>query len=217
MMNNENSYIPALRYRWLTRFYDPLVALTTREKTFRKRMLGLVPVHNTHRVLDLACGTGTLTCMIKQNYPAMTIHGLDGDPEILEQARMKSLNQGLEIKFEKGLSYSLPYPDDFFDLVVSSLFFHHLNRENKQRTLAELRRVLPAGGKLLICDWGKPANPLLRLMFLFVQVLDGFEVTRDNIRGNLPGMISAAGFKHVTIRNRVSNLLGTLDLITATN
>ena len=217
MNKNDQNYVPALRFRWLTRYYDLVVAVTTRESVFRNKVLGLVPVNGIHKVLDLACGTGTLTCLIKQTHPTVTIHGLDGDSEILEQARKKSLDQGLKISFERGLSDSLPYPDDSFDLVISSLFFHHLSMANKQNALGELRRVLPVGGKLLICDWGKPANPLLRLMFLLVQMLDGFEVTRDNVRGGLPAMIAAAGFGQVTIKERVSNMLGTLDLITAIN
>ena len=217
MKNDDNTYVPALRYRWLTRFYDPVVALTTREKTFRKKVLELVLVHDTQRVLDLGCGTGTLTRMMKLSSASMEVHGLDGDPEILVQARRKSRDLGLEIQFDEGLSISLPYPDDHFDLVVSSLFFHHLNPESKLRTLAELRRVLRAGGNLLVCDWGKPANPLLGLAFLFVRGLDGFEVTRENASGELPGLIAAAGFGQVTLTGRVSNMLGTLDLITAIN
>ena len=47
------------------------------------------------------------------------------------------------------------------------------------------------------------------------KVLDGFEVTRDNALGRLPGFISDAGFRHVTVVDRVSTMLGTLDLITA--
>jgi len=86
---------------------------------------------------------------------------------------------------------------------------------NKQRTLAEVRRVLSANGRFLVCDWGKPANPAFRLTFCLVQILDGFEVTRDNALGRLPGFISDAGFKDVTVVDRVSTMLGTLDLITA--
>ncbi len=216
MSERDETYVPALRYRWLTRFYDPVVALTTREQVFRKKLLGLITCTAGDRVLDLACGTGTLARMIKNENPATTVHGLDGDPDILELARRKSQHENLDICFDEGMSFSMPYPDNSFNQVVSSLFFHHLTATNKRRTLAEVLRVLKTSGRFLVCDWGKPANPVLRLTFCLVRVLDGFEVTRDNAQGRLPGFISDAGFKHVTVAGRVSTMLGTLDLITAT-
>jgi ubiquinone/menaquinone biosynthesis C-methylase UbiE len=213
----ENSYVPALRYRWLTRFYDPVVALTSREKVFKRKLLDQIIPANAGHVLDLACGTGTLARMIKLENPAVTVHGLDGDPDILEIARHKTLDEGQDILFDQGMSFAMPYPDDAFDIVVSSLFFHHLNAKNKQRTLAEVRRVLKAGGRFFVCDWGKPANPLLRLSFYLVQILDGFAITRDNVEGRLPGFIATAGFSQVVVVDRISTMLGTLDLITASN
>lgn len=213
----EDRYVPALRYRWLTRFYDPVVALTSREKLFKRKLLDLITPTNAGHVLDLACGTGTLARLVKLEDPTATVHGLDGDPEILEIARHKARDEGRDVVFDLGMSFTMPYPDDSFDIVVSSLFFHHLNAENKQRTLAEVHRVLRAGGRFYVCDWGKPANPLLRLSFYVVQMLDGFAVTRDNVCGRLPEFIAAAGFDQVVVVERISTMLGTLDLITASN
>lgn len=215
MSKKDETYIPALRYRWLTRFYDPIVALTTREQVFRKKLLGLITCTAGDRVLDLACGTGTLTRMIKSENPGITIHGLDGDPEILELARRKARQEKLDICFDEGMSFSMPYLDNAFDLVVSSLFFHHLTAKNKQLTLVEVHRVLSTNGRLLVCDWGNPANPVLSMTFFLVRILDGFEVTRENARGHLPRLIAEAGFSQVLVTDRVSTMLGTLDLITA--
>jgi len=55
----DSDYIPALKYSWLTRFYDPVVALTTRENVFRQKLLEQADFNAGKRVLDLACGTGT--------------------------------------------------------------------------------------------------------------------------------------------------------------
>jgi len=214
---NDDSYVPALRFRWLTRFYDPVVAITTRENIFRPRLVEQITAIHPDSLLDLACGTGTLARMVAQENPAITIHGLDGDPDILELARRHARNEGREIHFDQGMSFAMPYPDGTFDVVVSSLFFHHLNATNKRRTLAEVRRILKPGGNFLVCDWGKPANPLLRLAFYLVQILDGFEVTRDNVRGHLPEFIATAGFDQVVVTDRISTMLGTLDLMTASN
>jgi hypothetical protein len=54
---NKNQYVPALRYTWLTRFYDPIVALGTREQVFREKLLEQAEIKPGDRVLDLGCGT----------------------------------------------------------------------------------------------------------------------------------------------------------------
>ncbi len=55
------AYIPALRFNWLTEFYDPIVRATTRERTFKSRLIDEAEIEAGHRVLDLGCGTGTLS------------------------------------------------------------------------------------------------------------------------------------------------------------
>jgi SAM-dependent methyltransferase len=83
-------YIPALRFRWLTAVYDPVVALTTRERTFKHRLLSQAQIEPGMRVLDLGCGTGTLAVWLKQRTPAAEVVGLDADPAVLALARRKA-------------------------------------------------------------------------------------------------------------------------------
>ena len=210
-----NHYVRALKYRWLTRYYDKVVSCTTRESLFRQRLLNQANPGENDKVLDLACGTGTMALMIKARHPGCVVAGLDGDPEILALAREKTRKVGLNIEFKVGLSFSMPYPSNEFDVVFTSLFFHHLKRADKCRTMAEVRRVLKPGGKFHICDWGRPANPALRMAFLGVQLLDGFEVTGDNVKGKLPETIEQAGFTSVSVTGSLSTILGTLEFIHA--
>ena len=208
-------YVPALKYRRLTRHYDKVVSWTTRESVFRQKLLNQANVGENDRVLDLACGTGTMALMIKSRHPGTVVAGLDGDPQILALARQKTKRARLDIEFSQGLSFSMPYPSSEFDVVFSSLFFHHLKPDEKSRTMAEVHRVLKPGGMLHICDWGRPENLVLRAAFLGVRLLDGFEVTRDNVAGRLPLFIQKAGFGDVCVAGNVSTMLGTLDLIYA--
>jgi len=208
-------YVPALKYRWLTRYYDKVVSWTTRESVFRQKLLDQANVGENDRVLDLACGTGTMALMIKSRHPGTVVVGLDGDPQILALAREKTRRAGLDIEFSEGLSFSMPYPANEFGIVFSSLFFHHLLPADKSRTMTELHRVLKPGGRLHICDWGRPANLSLRVAFLGVQLLDGFEVTRDNVAGRLPIFLQEAGFNDVCVTGNVPTMLGTLELIHA--
>ncbi len=206
------SYVPALRFRWLTPFYDAVVGITVRERTFKKALLQQAAIQPGQRVLDVGCGTGTLCLLIKQTQPQAEVVGVDGDPEILALAQNKARKAGVAVQFDHGLSTELPYPDAYFDRVLSTLFFHHLSPEDKKRTAAELFRVLKPGGELHIADWGKAANPLMRGLFWGIQILDGFENTRDNINGKLPDIFREAGFGEVQQMQAINTLFGTMIL-----
>ncbi|MDQ3711993.1 MAG: class I SAM-dependent methyltransferase [Acidobacteriota bacterium] len=210
-MRNEK-YIPALSYDWLTPFYDPVVRLTTREKVFKKALVEQAKIKANHRVLDLACGTGTLTLLIKNAQPQAEIIGVDGDAKILEIAKTKAKESGVEIRFDEGMSFDLPYEDESFDRVVSSLFFHHLTRENKLKTLSEVRRVLKSQGEFHIADWGLPANSLMKFPSYFIKLLDGSETTADSFNGLLPKLLMDAGFEMVEETNSFNSLFGTIRL-----
>jgi SAM-dependent methyltransferase len=72
----------------------------------------------------------------------------------------------------------------------------------RRAALAEVRRVLRPGGRLLVCDVGRASDPVMRVAFFAVQVLDGFANTREHARGELPGIVSQAGFSAVTVFSR---------------
>jgi SAM-dependent methyltransferase len=215
MKPSSNSYIPALGYRWLTRFYDPVVRLTTREATFKEALLRQASIRNGDRILDLGCGTGTLAMMVKQANRSAEVFGLDADPEALQLARRKLEEAGIEVQLDQGLASALPYAGESFDRVLSSLFFHHLPSELKLEAMREILRVLCPGGEFHIADWGKPTSPPMRLAFVGVQLLDGFATTTDNVRGLLPNLLRLAGFEKVETTQRYSTLLGTLSLYRA--
>lgn len=165
-------------------------------------------------MLDLGCGTATLTLAIKRSVPTATIRGLDGDTKILRIARDKVRRAGVEISLDEGMSYELPYDDGDFDRVVSSLFFHHLTPEDKLRTLREVWRVLQPGGELHIADWGEPHNLLMGVASLPVRWLDG-ATTADSFGGLLPRYLSETGFTDVSAGEHYATLFGTLRLYRA--
>lgn len=146
MSRHDEHYIPPLRYHWLTRLYDPIVRLTTRENTFRRALLQQVAPRPHDRVLDLGCGTATLTIALARKYPLAAVTGLDADLRALVIAQDKARRAGALLNFEQGFSSRLPFSDAYFDRVVSSLFFHHLAPKEKSATLVEVRRVLRPGG-----------------------------------------------------------------------
>jgi ubiquinone/menaquinone biosynthesis C-methylase UbiE len=143
-------------------------------------------------VLDVGCGTGTLAVMVQRAQPAAQVAGLDADPRMLGVARRKAAALNLTIRFDEGMAFSLPYPDASFDRVLSSLMIHHLKTPDKQRTAAEIRRVLKPGGRLHIVDFGRPYTFFGKLVG---PLLHGFEEANDNIDGRLPEIFEAAGLK----------------------
>ena len=210
-MKHEN-YIPALSHDWLTPYYDSVVRLTTQENAFKKALTEQSHLEDARRVLDLACGTGTLTVLIKSAVPQAEVVGIDGDPKILKIAREKARAGDFEIQFDEGMSFDLPYAGETFDRVVSSLFFHHLTRENKLKTLGEVKRVLKPKGEFHIADWGLPANLLMKFSSSLIQLLDGYETTADNFNGLVPNLMREAGFEEIEETNRYNTFFGTIRL-----
>ena len=212
LVKEENKYISALHFDWLTRFYDPIMQWTMREQTFKLQLIQQANIKAGHRVLDLGCGTATLTILLKEVHPEAEVIGLDGDKKALSIAQRKIADAGLDIELTKGMSFDLDFPNHSFDVVVSSLLFHHLNSENKLRTVGEVYRILKPAGELHIADWGKPQNFLMRGAFLVVQLLDGFKTTGDSVQGKLLQYMEQAGFKKIEQTKRFATLFGSVCL-----
>jgi SAM-dependent methyltransferase len=212
---NGTDYLPALRWRALTPLFDTVVRVTSRETATKERLLDQAGVAPGAAVLDLGAGTGTLAIKLKQRCPAARVTGLDADPAVLARARRKAAAARCDIELVEGLSTTLPFEAGSFDVVLSSLFFHHLTAADKRTTLAEVHRVLKPGGRLHVADWGRPSDPVMAALFLPVRALDGFDVTAENVRGALPALFEAAGLEDAAECRRLRTPLGTLSLYRA--
>jgi ubiquinone/menaquinone biosynthesis C-methylase UbiE len=208
-MGENKVYIPALKYSWLTSFYDLIMRLTMREFTFKQRLVAQACIEKGQHILDLGCGTATLAILIKKMYPETEVTGLDRDPDVLKIARAKVARNNLNIKLDQGMAFKLPYPDGSFDRVLSSLLLHHLTRENKIRTLREVFRVLRPGGEFHLADFGKPSNVL---MYPVSLVMRQVEENRDNVNGLLPEFIRKAGGNSIHENYRYMTVFGTIVL-----
>ena len=208
-------YVPALGVRWLTPLYDGLLRLGGRERTFKGRLIDQATILPGESVLDLGCGSGTLAIQLKQRVPTARVVGLDGDPDILSRARLKALRVGLPVRFDQGLSWELPYPDASFDVVLSTLFFHHLDVRGRFRTLAEVARVLGPGGRLHVADWGRQGSLLMRILSFPDRLLDGVDRTADSFAGRLPVLMDEAGFVSVSETGTLDTGFGRLTFYAA--
>ena len=102
--------------------------------------------HPFKAVLDIGCGTGGLLRAIHEQRTAAKLFGLDLSEVMIALARAKLRNADLRV----GDSEHLPYENDAFDLVTCTFSFHHY--PNPEGVLAEVHRVLHAGGRLIMAD-----------------------------------------------------------------
>jgi ubiquinone/menaquinone biosynthesis C-methylase UbiE len=209
------NFVPAAGRFGLTALYDPIVALTMRERTFRRQLVEQVAAERPARMLELGCGTGSLTTLLARALPASSIVALDPDPDALARARSKDPSDSIE--WISGGATELSLADGSIDCVVASLVLHHLTDAEKRAALAEAHRVLRAGGSLQVADWGKPQDALMGAAFFALRALDSFERTAAHARGELPSLIERAGFGDVRRRASLRTGWGTLELLSATS
>lgn len=212
MAKTQTPYIPALSYDWLTRFYDPLIKWGMQEDIFKNALIEQAQIKEGFKLLDIGCGTATLALLIKHQHSSSEVYGVDGDDQILAIAQEKIANSGLIINLKKAMAYKLPYPDNYFDRVFSSLVFHHLTTENKEQAFSEILRVLKPGGEFHLADWDKGQNVLMKVASLTVRFLDGSQTTADNFQGRLQDIFASAGFEQVRRTQQFMTILGTLSL-----
>jgi ubiquinone/menaquinone biosynthesis C-methylase UbiE len=145
---------------WAAR-YDLLAWLLTRgrERAFRERLLELAGVQRGQSVLDIGCGTGTLAIAATAHVgPTGSVVGIDASPQMVARAMRKAARAGAPATFQLAVAEQLPLPDARFDVVLSTLMFHHLPRKTREQCANEIRRVLKPGGRVFVVDFGKPQN-----------------------------------------------------------
>ncbi len=213
-MTENKNYIPALKYDWLTKVYDPVLQLTMPERKFKSALIRQMEIRPNDRVLDFGCGSLTLSIMAAQMHPQTQFFGVDIDEKIISIAKEKLAKTSLSIDVQQYDGNKLPYQNNSFDRVMSSLVFHHLTLRQKYFALEEIHRVLKPSGEFHIADFGRPDGVFQRLGFYGVQLLDGFETTNDNVQNLLSNAIKET-FSETEETTHFKTMVGTVRLIKA--
>ncbi|QSJ20837.1 methyltransferase domain-containing protein [Nostoc sp. UHCC 0702] len=175
-------------------FYDPITqyVLLPNETSVRQALIDAVKVQ-PRRILDLGCGTGSTTLMLKQAFPQAEVIGLDLSPYMLVRAEDKAKSAGLDIRWRHGNAEKTNFQDAAFDLVTACLLFHETPSVVCQAILRESFRLLVAGGQILVLDGNqKTLHQLDWLNDIFQE-----PYIREYAAGNLAGSIRKAGFAAV--------------------
>jgi ubiquinone/menaquinone biosynthesis C-methylase UbiE len=123
-------------------------------RELRQRTATLARLHPGDQVLDVGCGTGMLALEVQSRVGrAGRVAGVDPSPEQIDRARSKAARHNVPIDFQIGVIEQLAFPDQTFDVVLSTLMMHHLPAGLKRQGLAEIARVLKPGGRLVIADF----------------------------------------------------------------
>ncbi len=179
------------------KFYDRCSNWGGFGEAFRERIVDAASLKPGESVLDCGCGTGTLAVVAKRRVgPEGSVQGIDLSRDQLEVAEENARSEGLEIEFQEGSIDELPFREDSFDAIFSTLMLHHVPRGVKEAAFREMKRVLRPGGRIVIVDFGPPKHswawaPLAP----FILILMAFKESRDNLFNRLPGMMSDAGLR----------------------
>jgi demethylmenaquinone methyltransferase/2-methoxy-6-polyprenyl-1,4-benzoquinol methylase len=130
---------------------------------WRKRAVALALERRPRRILDLATGTGDLALMLKRRAPEAEVVGVDFARPMLGIARKKAEALGLRVAFQEGDALALPFPDAHFDAITIAFGFR--NFADYPKALAELRRVLAPGGRLVILEFPPPPRGAFGLVY----------------------------------------------------
>ncbi len=176
------------------KIYDPIVGILFfgQEGKIRQNVLDLARIQPGESILEVGCGTGTLTLAAKARTGSQSrVAGVDVAPDMLATARRKATRTGFAVEFQSGRIEAIPYPDAQFDLVLSSLMLHHVHGEAaKEQGMREIYRVLKPGGRLFIVDATRPENPHMRSLASLVL---GPEMLAHQVQEFIP-LLERAGF-----------------------
>lgn len=165
-------------------------------KEVRTCVAGLPGVKAGDRVLDVCCGTGEQVFHYAQKGAIAT--GVDQDPSMIELAERNRKRRGFKHStFRVASATELPFPDGYFDCASISLGLHEMRRDERNRAVSEMKRVVKKEGVLMFIDFQVPL-PKNSIAYLirtveFIAGRDNHKCFRDYMaQGGLNGLLKEA-------------------------
>ena len=134
-------------------WFTETIVFRGKSRELRQKTVDLARIQPGEQVLDVGCGTGTLAIEVARRVgPAGHVAGIDPGAEIA-RASAKAARHNVPIDFQLGVIEEIPFSNQTFDVVFSTLMMHHLPAPLKRQGLSEIARVLKPGGRLIIADF----------------------------------------------------------------
>lgn len=207
--NRNEDFIPALKFKRLTGFFDTFLKVFMNEDKIKRDFIEIVQIKDYDKILDFGCGTGTLLQILSTRHPNNKFIGVDIDKNVLELAKKKLMQNNTEIVLDIYDGLRMPYEDNYFDKILSSLVIHHISTENKPLIFREIQRTLKPGGEIFIMDLGKQKGLYPQLVTF---VLKKFEPINDNIHGLIPLFLREAKFENIYQMKEYKTWFGNLTI-----
>lgn len=195
---HKRTFLPAAGHDLFLPLYDPLVSLLGGNRA-RRDLIDQANIGAGQRILDMGCGTGTLAVLLKQQSADVEVVGLDPDPKALRRAKNKAARAGVSLQIDQGFADELPYEKSSFDRVFSSFMFHHLEEQDREKTLVEVSRVLKPGGSFHLLDFaGGDHGPheSRGLHSHLARLFHSSDRLKDNSDARIIELMRRAGFKN---------------------
>nr|AIA17557.1 Methyltransferase domain protein [uncultured bacterium] len=193
-------FAPAFISKSFSGLYDPITTLLGAGKRFHQIILNLADIGPNDRVADIGCGTGSFLVLAKSLNRTVKFIGIDPDDKILEVAAHKISKRSLDIQLVKAYAEQLPFPDNSFTKIFSTLAFHHMPFEVKKAAAREIYRTLETGGQFFLNDFGKPKNFFWKIILTLESLIEPTAYIKDNLKGQLPLLLRGAGFSVKELR-----------------
>jgi ubiquinone/menaquinone biosynthesis C-methylase UbiE len=184
----KRKFLPAAGRDVFLPLYDPIVSLMGVRRA-RDELIKQANIQPDQRILDLGCGTGTLMVLLKRRYPSAQVVGIDPDANALRRAKTKARRAAVSVQLDEGFADELPYKEASFDRVISSFMFHHLEDAEREKTLAEVLRVLKPGGSFHLLDFVPRETD-----GFFARLFNSHARLNDNSGPRILRMMQHAGF-----------------------
>ena len=178
------------RYQWLYDGIARLAALSVGgEGRFRQLALQGLKIDSNTKVLDLCCGSGQATQVLVQYSQDVT--GLDASPLSLKRAQQNVP----QAKYVEALAEQMPFPDNQFDLVHTSVALHEMTPSQLNQIAHEIYRVLKPKGVFTLIDFHTPTNWLFLPGVYVFLILFETQTAWQLLKTDLLGLLSEAGFR----------------------
>ena len=192
-MSNQTEYEfrPAINKHFIRFFYDIYCSLGNLGKNFKRKVVAFARIKDGERVVDLGCGTGVLLIEAYKKHPGAQFIAVDPDKSVLDLAKPRFEKLGMKVSIYEDYAEKLSLPDNTVDVVISTLTFHHMPNDIKQKASSEIYRILKPGGRAIVADFG----PGRISPYLFEKR----EYMEGNVKGLVPVFLKEAGFREVTV------------------